>query len=320
MSDSVADLGGSNKLTNLVENRLDGFVLKLGVHLIKLVEPKISKSLVVEAGNNLLTIGLVGENLDNVSKVGARGVDQSQNSIAQDMLESGSPGNLAIELLEDRDDSGGDQLALGVVVGLEDIERIGIIGISWVEVAAVIEPMGGDIIKDCVAKITMRIDDGHTPALADVVDGHIVDESSFTGTGFTNDVHMTTAVLALFDAKDSIGVAKFGAGKKSDRLFLLIGEIGGDREVFGGISVELFAPGDIGDGGQLGGEVPEGSDFLSVEDLTGGGRVESAGESGSGEFGFGKKTGCSRMEEVASGVGKNTKRGGNSGEKAWVGG
>jgi len=95
-------------------------------------------------------------------------------------------------------------------------------------------------------------------------------------------------------------------------LLLLVGEIGGDREVFGGISVELFAPGDIGDGGQLGGEVPEGSDLLGVENLTSRGRVEGAGESSSGEFGFGKKSGLSGAEEVASGVGKNTKRGGNS--------
>lgn len=134
------------------------------------------------------------------------------------MLQSWSPGNLAVEFFENGNDAGSDQLALRLGMTFEDIERVNIIGVGGIKIAAVIDTVRRDVVENGVAKITVRIDNSYSPAFTDVIDSHVGDKSSFTGTRFTNDIGVAATVFALANTKDSIFVAKFGFGKKSYSL------------------------------------------------------------------------------------------------------
>ncbi len=113
----------------------------------------------------------------------------------------------------------------------------------------------------------MRIDDSDTFAFADVVDGHVGNESSFTGAGFTDDVGVAATVFAVFDAKDGIFVLEFGFSKEGNGVAGSFVEPFGNREVFGRVGIEFFTPGNVGEFGEDTGEMPKSGEFFGVEDL-----------------------------------------------------
>ena len=68
----------------------------------------------------------------------------------------------------------------------------------------------------------MGVDDGDTGAISDIGDGHVGDEGGFTGTGFAEDIDVTTAVFPILDTKDGHAVSVLGSGKKVDLLLFFI--------------------------------------------------------------------------------------------------
>ncbi len=96
------------------------------------------------------------------------------------MFKPGAPG-LAIKFFKDRDNPRGNQFALGFALGFDDIDGVNIFGVGGVKVATIVDPGRGDVVEHGLRQVAMRINDGHTPALSDVVDGHVGDEGGFTG-------------------------------------------------------------------------------------------------------------------------------------------
>ncbi len=139
------------------------------------------------------------------------------------MFQPWSPGYLTIDFFEDGNNTRGDQLPLRFVFGLKNIEGVNIFGVSGVKVATIVDAGGGNVVKNSVAKITVGVDDGHTFAFANIINGHVGNESGFTGTGFSNNIGVAAAVFAIFDTKNSFFVFELGFGENSNALTLLFG-------------------------------------------------------------------------------------------------
>lgn len=77
----------------------------------------------------------------------------------------------------------------------------------------------------------MGVDNSNALAVLHVVDDHVAKEGGFTGTRFTNDVHMAAAVF-VFDAKNLGLVFEFGFGKEVDLFAFLWRSMGVGGEVF----------------------------------------------------------------------------------------
>ena len=107
-------------------------------------------------------------------------------------------------------------------MSLQNVERVDIIRIGGIEITAVIDAGGGDVIKNDVAKIAVGVDNGYTPAFSDVVNSHVGDESGLAGAGFTNNIAMAATVFTLFDAKNGVFIVKFSFGKKGNIALLFI--------------------------------------------------------------------------------------------------
>lgn len=311
MSDGIADIGGRNKLANFVENGGDGFILEFWIHPTKLVDPKIFEGGIGKLADNFFPIIFVGKNFNDMSKIGTRSINQGKDSISENVFKSGTPRDSAIKFFKNRNNAGSNQFFLGFIFGLQDVEGVNIFGVGRIEIAAIVDAVTGDVVENSVAKITVRIDDGNSPAFADVVDGHIGNESGFARARFTDDISVAATVFALFDTKDSIFVSEFSFGKKGNIGFLFGSSAVGNRQVFRRIGIKFFAPSDVGKFGNFVGKVPNGGKLFGIEYL--------AFEVGK-NFPVGDRTekfatietvGRKRFDEIASRIGISAKRGGN---------
>lgn len=181
------------------------------------------------------------------------------------MFEAGAPG-VAVELVKDGDNAGGDEFGVDGLDDLENVKADGIAAIGGIKIANIVDPVGGDEVQEDFAKITVRVDDSDTFAFFEVINGHVGDEGGFTGAGFTDNVKMAPAIGG-FEAESGEAVFKLGPANKTDFFFLLVGEVGGDGKVFRGFGEDGSTPGDIGDLDVFAGKVPESGKFVQREDL-----------------------------------------------------
>lgn len=260
----------------------------------------------------------MGENFDNVGEIGIGGVDQSEDGITENVFQPRSPGDVAIKLFENGDDARGDQFFLRIILGFQNIEGIDVFGISGVKVATIIDAGGGDIVEDGRTKVAVGVDDGHPAAFADVVDGHVGDKSGFSGTGFTNNIGVTTAVFAGLDTKNSIVVVELGTSKEGDILTLVFGEAVGDRKIFGRIGKKVLTPGDVGNFNHPSGEMPESGELLNIKNLLSQAHIDGARMDGFFELFSSKKAGSRGADEVTPRAGVSTKRGGSGGNETGI--
>ena len=71
------------------------------------------------------------------------------------------------------------------------------------------EPHGPSIVvvDDAPGQLAVRVDDGNTFPVPEVLNDHVAKHRRFTGTGFTENVDMLTTVFALY-AEDLFLVAE----------------------------------------------------------------------------------------------------------------
>ncbi len=98
---------------------------------------------------------------------------------------------------------------------LHHIEGNGESLIGWIEVDDVVDTITRNRLDQFFGGVTMRINEGNTMSLLNILDGEILEQVGFAHTCLSDDVHMTPAVIG-FDTKSDILIAEVGLGKKSN--------------------------------------------------------------------------------------------------------
>ena len=227
------------------------------------------------------------------------------------MFKPWTPRDSTIKFFENRNNAGSNQFFLGFIFGLQDVEGVNIFGVGRIEIAAIVDAVTGDVVENSVAKITVRIDDGDSSAFADVVNGHIGNESGFAGTGLTNDISVAATVFALFDTKDSIFVSEFSFGKKGNIGLLFGSSAVGNRQILRRVGIKFFAPSDVGKFGNFVGEMPNGGKFFGIEYLAFEIGKDFPVSDRAEKFATIETVGRKRFDEITPRIGISAKRGGN---------
>ena len=111
MGNKIVNKGRIDELTDFVEDGGDVFRPGPFLQALELVFPEREKLGVGQPGVDLVSKIALGEHFDHIGQGSARNMGESQDGVAQNVLEPGSPG-MTVKFVKNGDNSGGDQLGL----------------------------------------------------------------------------------------------------------------------------------------------------------------------------------------------------------------
>ena len=170
----------------------------------------------------------IGKKSDNIAQFGVFHLQESEEGVAQEMLESGAPG-VFVELVENGNNARSNELAVLDVATFKKVNFDGAVTVGRVEKDNVVDAAGGNVVKESIDGIAVRINETEAFIVAQIIDGHVTQHRGFTGAGFSDDIHMTAAIGAV-NAVFAGFVFKDGFGKNVDFFFdfwwILFGDSG----------------------------------------------------------------------------------------------
>ena len=160
-----------------------------------LVAPEAQRLGVGYFGNDALPKAIVGVEPRQVKERRMLARDERRDAMEKKMLQPRPPA-VGPQMLERRDHAGGGEgPALGRDLG-RGIEADGILGLSGIEVAHVIDARGWNGVENVGCEVAVGVDDGNSLPRVDVAHREIEEERRFARTRFADDVDVAGTLLA----------------------------------------------------------------------------------------------------------------------------
>ena len=194
LADDVPDERIARELPDLV---LDSGRRLLGIAVAvvgELLRPEVLHDRVLHVLDDLCPIVLVGVHAIDAEQRRVRIFEEGEKRIGENVFHACAPGVLP-DLLEGRHKAGDDQVALVVADVLHDVERDRVLQVEGGEVHDILDAVLGDIVEKPLDRPAVRVDEGESLAVAQVLYRHILEQGRLAHTRFADDIHVTVTVL-----------------------------------------------------------------------------------------------------------------------------
>ena len=246
----------AEELADLVLDGCNGLGPVLRFPMGKLAFPEALDDWVGDPAREHFSVGSVCEKPLEREKGRAGRFDKCEQRVAKDVLHAWAP-TVAVELLECRDDAGGDQWALCRVRASQRVERERKLAVAGVEQDNIVRAVRWNGIEDCLGEVPVGVDECQASAGADVGNDKLVKERGFSHARLADDRQVPAAVVGT-DAESVPPLAKSQAAECGDGRFLA-------RDGHVDRWLQLAALGDSHGRGANGGRgrVPQRGEFLA---------------------------------------------------------